>query len=317
MTTEPLVSVIIPAFNAARWIERAVTSATSQTWQNVEVTVVDDGSTDDTAQIVETMNDLRVRLVRQENAGAAAARNLGLRNSRGDLVQFLDADDLLAPDKLALQIEALRQSPGGSVASCAWARFGTDPGSAVSVVEPVWTESEPIEWIIKSLSGGGMMQPACWLTPRAIAEQAGPWDETLSLHDDGEYFTRVLLESRMNVFVGATKVYYRDVPDSLSRRRGRDAIVSALAVCVSRHRHLLAARDSNAARRALATQYAQFAYEFGAAAPDLAAQALDAISRLGAQPLNEIGGGAFRTLAALLGFRTASALHALLSRRRA
>jgi glycosyltransferase involved in cell wall biosynthesis len=297
-----LVSVIIPAHNAAAWLAEALESVLSQSYRELAIIVVDDGSQDDTASVVKGITDSRVRLISQENRGAAAARNRGLAEARGTFIQFLDADDLLGREKIAMQIDALREAPAGSLASCAWARFASDPRDAAVRPEPVWQVSDPLEWLTCSLSGGGMMQPGAWLTPRAVIEAAGPWDESLTLHDDGEFFSRVLLEAARNVFVPEATVYYRKVAGSLSRARSRRAMESALAVCRSRHRHVLAISDTPTVCRALATQYAQFAYEFGALAPDLAAEALREMRALGATPAPVIGGRSFRWLTGALGF---------------
>ncbi|HVF40551.1 MAG TPA: glycosyltransferase family A protein [Gemmatimonadaceae bacterium] len=304
-------SVVIPAFNASDWMRATLASVTSQSWKELEVVVVDDGSFDSTADIVEVCRDSRVRLIKQENKGAAAARNRGVRETGGDFVQFLDADDLLGRDKIRLQVESLNNAEENAIASAEWGRFVNDENEATFEPEPVWTEENPVSWIVRSMSGEGMMQPAAWLTPRSLITLAGKWDETLTLHDDGEYFTRVLLNARRNVFVPGARVYYRDVESSLSRRRGRAAVVSAFSVSRARHAHLLAVRDDNAARRAIATQYAQFVYEHGAVAPDLMDEAMRAMSELDARPLARVGGRVFRGLTSALGFRSAMKLRML------
>lgn len=306
----PLVSVIIPAFNSERWIEHALSSVVEQTWDNIEIIVVDDGSTDGTADVARKLKDRHTRVISQANRGAGAARNCGLVSAAGDFIQYLDADDMIGPTKLAVQLAALSREPPRSVASCAWARFTVDPGLAVVHSEPVWTVDDPVEWLVESLSGRGMMQPAAWLIPRDVADAAGPWNESLTLHDDGDYFARILANSSRNVFVSEAVVYYRDVPGSLSRRRTRDDIVSALTVARSREATLLSRRDDQAARRAVATQYAQFVYEFGSIAPDLAGSAMSAIRSLGEDPHNVIGGKSFRRLVSLAGFERASTIRA-------
>ena len=300
-----MISVIIPAHNAGRWIDQTIRSATTQTWKDVEVIVVDDGSTDRTAEIAGGADAERVRVISQSKSCAAAARNRGLSEARGEFIQFLDADDVLAPDKIARQMEALSGKPADTIASCAWGRFTGEPESAEFAEEPVWRVANPVEWLVRSLDGGGMMQPGAWLTPRSIVDAAGPWNESLTLHDDGEYFTRVLLKAKRNVFVPEARIFYRDVEGSLSRVRSRSAIESAFAVCRLRGEHLLAVRDDKAARRAIATQYAQFAYEHGEAAPDLAIEALKAIEDLGVSPNVGIGGRLFAFLSKIIGFRAA------------
>jgi glycosyltransferase involved in cell wall biosynthesis len=103
--SDPLVSILVPAYNAARWIEETLRSAIDQTWSRKEIIIVDDGSSDDTASVVRPHQCSFVRLVAQENQGAARARNRALSLAQGDYIQWLDADDLLAPDKVARQME--------------------------------------------------------------------------------------------------------------------------------------------------------------------------------------------------------------------
>lgn len=108
--TDPLVSVIIPTYNRAHFLGQAIQSALDQTYPQVEVIVIDDGSTDDTAAVVAGFGD-RVRYVHQENSGVSAARNHGLRLARGATIAFLDSDDLLMPHKLETQIAYLEANP--------------------------------------------------------------------------------------------------------------------------------------------------------------------------------------------------------------
>src|SRR5215213_5581398 len=107
----PLVSVLMPAYNAGRYVAESVESVRAQTFRDWELVVVDDGSADDTGEVVRRFaaRDARVRYVRRENGGQAAARNTGLREARGPLVAFLDADDLWLPEKLALQTALMEE----------------------------------------------------------------------------------------------------------------------------------------------------------------------------------------------------------------
>jgi glycosyltransferase involved in cell wall biosynthesis len=303
----------VPAYNAAQTIRATLRSVLNQSWGNVEVVVIDDGSTDGTGDIAREFAGPMLNVISRERHGAAAARNAGLDAVRGQYIQFLDADDILSPAKLESQITALEMATDRSIASCAWAHFEGDPTKALLTPEPVWPEPDPIEWLVKSLSGQGMMQPGAWLTPRVVIDAAGRWNESLSLHDDGEFFARVLLKADQNVFVPGAFVYYRSVSDSLSRQRSSRAVESALAVCESRHQLLLAVRDDDAARRAVATQYAQFAYEFCKTNPGLAHKALVAIEAVGAKPLNNVGGATFRRIAGSIGFARALELRSRLS----
>jgi glycosyltransferase involved in cell wall biosynthesis len=110
----PVVSVVIPAFNAARYLGEALDSVFGQTLTDLELVVVDDGSTDETPQVVQGYGS-RVRYVRQPNAGVASARNRGVAESSGRYVAFLDADDVWLPGKLERQLEALAARPSARV----------------------------------------------------------------------------------------------------------------------------------------------------------------------------------------------------------
>ena len=106
-----LVSVIIPTFNGSRFIKETVHSALGQTYRNIEIIVIDDGSTDNTLEIVKSISDPRVTYIRQENAGAAMARNLGINISKGEYIAFLDHDDLWLPHKLERQLLLFGENP--------------------------------------------------------------------------------------------------------------------------------------------------------------------------------------------------------------
>src|SRR5215471_18790321 len=121
---QPLVSILIPAYNCQEWLGDTLRSAMAQTWPRKEIIVVDDGSKDQTSEVARGFVSKEVSVITTKNQGAAAARNQALRLSQGDYVQWLDADDLLAPDKIERQIAALRESDGRRVLlSSAWAFF--------------------------------------------------------------------------------------------------------------------------------------------------------------------------------------------------
>ena len=206
----PLVSILIPAYNARHLVAQTIRSALDQTWREKEIIVVDDGSTDGTARAVKEFESEGVRLIQQKNQGAAAARNTAFAQSRGDYIQWLDADDLLAPDKIEKQISA---GGGGNhprlLLSSAWGSFLHRTRAAKFNPTPLWESLSPVEWLCRKCETGAFMQTACWLVSRQISETAGAWNTRLLGDDDGEYFCRALLASERTHFVPEAKVFYR------------------------------------------------------------------------------------------------------------
>jgi glycosyltransferase involved in cell wall biosynthesis len=129
-----MISVIMPAFNAEKTIERAVESVRNQSYEDWELIIINDGSTDRTKTIVETVNDSRIKVVTQENAGASAARNVGIRLARREYITFLDADDTLPRDSLRLRASLLDKRPLVDIVHGAVKVFSDD--HELRVVEP-------------------------------------------------------------------------------------------------------------------------------------------------------------------------------------
>jgi glycosyltransferase involved in cell wall biosynthesis len=206
----PLVSILIPAYNAEPWIADTIKSALDQTWPNKEIIVVDDGSKDKTLSVARQFASKTVSIVTQENQGASAARNRALALSQGESIQWLDADDLLAQDKIAKQVEALnRYESKQTLFSSAWGYFYYRLNNANFTPTSLWCDLSPVEWLIRKMGQNLHMPPATWLVPRELTEAAGPWDARLSLDDDGEYFCRVISASDGIRFVPGAKVFYR------------------------------------------------------------------------------------------------------------
>ncbi len=150
----PLVSILIPAYNAERWIADTIRSVLAQTWPRTEIIVVDDGSRDQTLSIAGQFASKNVSVVAQDNQGASAARNRALALSQGEFIQWLDADDLLARDKIAKQVEALERCGNDrTLFSSAWGRFYYRIDRASFVPTPLWCDLSPVEWLIASGPG--------------------------------------------------------------------------------------------------------------------------------------------------------------------
>lgn len=207
---KPLVSILIPAYNSQAWIADTLRSALAQTWKPKEIIVVDDGSSDRTLEIARKFESDTVRVVTQKNQGAASARNTALSLCRGDYIQWLDADDYLAPDKIALQMAVMSEIGNKRVlVSSEFGKFLHQWQRAEFVPNGLWDNLSPTEWLLRKMGDNLFMQTATWLVSRELTDASGPWDTRMLSDDDGEYFCRVLLNSDSTRFVPGAKVYYR------------------------------------------------------------------------------------------------------------
>ena len=314
----PLVSVLIPAYNAERYVGAAVESALSQTYSNVEVVVVNDGSTDGTRDVLAGYEGRGVRVIDQPNAGQCAAANRAFHESRGELVKFFDADDVLHPEHVARQVERLGPRRD-AVAMGEWARFyGDDPSEADFQPLPMYRDADPVEWLATEWSTARpMMQCAMWLVPRPILDRSGLWDERLSLINDFEFFARVLTQADEILYAPGARLSYRSGLDtSLSGRKSRAARESQVLSLLLGTQHLLATEDSPRTRKAAATMLQDFVYDVYPEYPDLRDQVRQRVAELGGSDLTPGGPPGFQRLRRLVGWRLARRVERLATNRR-
>lgn len=207
----PLVSILIPAFNAGPWIADTIRSALGQTWPKKEVVVVvDDGSKDDTLSVARQFAAKNVTVVSRPHQSAAAARNEAFDLCQGDFIQWLDADDLLAPDKIALQMEAAEKiASKRTLLSSEFGYFFYRTSKAKFYPSPLWRDLSPADWLLQKMGQNDHMQPATWLVRREIIAAAGRYNDDVRVDEDGEYFCRLVLASDGIQFVPGAKVFYR------------------------------------------------------------------------------------------------------------
>lgn len=256
---KPLVSILIPAYNAEMCLIETLRSALAQTWDNKEIVVVDDGSKDGTLALARTFESNIVKVFTHKNQGAAATRNKAFSLCQGDYIQWLDADDLLAPDKIAKQMEALGGVPNPKILlSGEWGSFMHRPSRTKFVPSGLWSNLSQAEWLMRKMEQNIYMQTASWLVSRELTEAAGPWDTRLLGDDDGEYFCRVLLASDGVRFVPGSKVYYRQAGSgSLSYIGASDRKRDAQWISMELHIGYLRSLDDGERARAACVKYLQ------------------------------------------------------------
>jgi glycosyltransferase involved in cell wall biosynthesis len=272
---KPLVSILIPAYNAEEWIADTIRSAVAQTWQPKEIIIVDDGSSDRTAEVSRRFASNEVTVVSIKNQGAAAARNHALQLSRGDYIQWLDADDLLAPDKIERQLAALGESDSPRVLlSAPWANFNYRTHRAHFVSTSLCHDLSPVDWLLRKMSENLHMQTATWLTSRELADSAGPWDTRLISDDDGEYYCRVLMASKGTRFVPEAKVFYRITSSNRWSYIGTsDKKKDAMLLSMKLHIHYLRSlEESDRVRKACLTYMQNWFDNFYPERPDIVAE---------------------------------------------
>lgn len=253
----PLVSILIPAYNAERFIEETIESAIGQTYSRVEVILVNDGSTDRTLQLASRYQSPSFKVVEQSNAGGPAARNTALRHAQGDYFQWLDHDDVLHPRKVAEQMQlAGRLDDDRILFSSKSGTFFYRPEKARFSPNGLWKDLTPRDYFFEKFGQDKWLQTSAWLVSRRISESAGPWWENRSADDDGEYFCRVVKACGAIRFVPEAESYWRvanPLSFSNSRSRSRAAMEALLASTFRCIEHFLDFEDSAASRAACVT----------------------------------------------------------------
>lgn len=222
---EELVSVIVPAFNAGKYIARTLASVTRQTHANLEIIVVDDGSTDNTSEEVQRLasTDPRIVLLRTEHGGVSRARNIAIAHASAEFIAPLDADDLWQPDKLHRQLALLCSLPVETgVVYCGAAGIDEED----RIVLPVWNDRYASGDVLHALIETGLL--SCGSTPlirkRYIAEVGG-YDEQLHLAEDWKFYTALAGVCRFAVIPECLTGYrIRDDSSSLQLDPMRDAL---------------------------------------------------------------------------------------------
>lgn len=277
-----LVSVIVPTYNRAVYLLDALESVVNQSYRPLEIIVIDDGSKDDTKNILEiffkktTKNLLEFKYFFQENNGACSARNNGFRNSRGEYIQFLDSDDFIAEEKIAEGVKALSKNEELDFVYCLMAEFD-------SVTKKMSPWSAHLADLENNLCVSEVVLRSVWtalpLFRRSVLEKTGGWNEELAAFQDWEYIGRVAYHAKKAQKIDKVQAYCRQHSSGrLSKGRFGDpkgltaAVDSSLSLfefvnrSLDRERHsaiqALGGRCLSAVRVAVATGQGELAKEF-------------------------------------------------------
>ena len=264
----PLVSIIIPVYNSERYIGKTLQSILRQTYDNKEIIIVDDESTDNSYAIAKSYETINCKVIHQKNGGAAIARNTGLAHASGDYIQFLDVDDFLSVDKIEKQVLAL-EGKKNKVAVCDYVCFMDDTELKEKIVTGnqsafIYSTDNPAEFLINLWGGSGasnFIQTNSWLVPRQIIDKAGKWRNYRCPDDDGEFFSRVLLASEGVVYVPGIHNFYRSLKGEhkLSANRNKKYVQNTLLSIDLKYKYLQEFTTDKAMNKAFAVQYLNFA----------------------------------------------------------
>lgn len=208
----PKVTVIIPAYNSMKFLPRTIDSVLSQTFQDYEILIVNDGSEDDIENWVKTIDDNRVRLISQANQGQSAARNVGICQSKGDYIAFLDSDDLWHPQKLEKQVDILDKNPEVGLVYTWVARLNTED----EILKIVWRFSEEGNVWEKLIHGNTIACGSVPMVRRSCIKKVGLFSKFPFGCEDWDFWLRIAAEYPFRV-IKEVLVYYRSNPSSLSQ----------------------------------------------------------------------------------------------------
>jgi len=233
----PAVSVVIPLYNKARYVERCLRSVAAQTIQDFEAIIVDDGSTDDSASLVKPFLGERFRLVTQENSGPSAARNRGLREARADLVAFLDADDWWEPAFLERLHRFLLDWHQAAIVGCRLIDPSTGqmalrkrrvlPASVVEGIVPNY---------FKTVCDGLILSSSSVMVRKAAIVEAGAFDTRFRVGEDVDCWGRIALRHPVGFVEDNLAWYHRDRSRVVSRRGVRNPFVETAKAALAEGR---------------------------------------------------------------------------------
>ena len=287
-----------------------------QSFTDFELIIINDGSTDNTAEIILAFKDERIKYLHQENKGQCAANNIGLAQASGDFIKFMDADDVINTVHIEAQFQKIKNSKT-NIASCKWARFyDTDYTTAHFKPELVWKNLTGINWLKTSLAQRhDMMGGWLWLIPRSILDKVGGWDERLSLNNDFEFSVRVLLAAEKVLFAEDAMLYYRTGGlNSLSQSTNAESYNAAYLSNILGCNYLLAKDNSAAVQKLCANRFQEWVFTIYPNHAAILKKFEDQIKIWGGSNITIEGGKILVLLAKIVGWKNARKLKLFLNK---
>ena len=279
---------------------------------DIEIIVVDDGSTDGSLAEIQRF-DGRIRWVTGPNCGGSAARNTGVQLASGDWIQFLDADDVLAPNKISEQLKTVNSCGFQTIGFCPWTMLYDNGDEDRITPQTYWRDFDfGIDLLLQMWLLGGFFPPHAWLIPKSLITQIGGWNVSLTGNDDGEFIGRLLVQPVQLRFTPDTYVKYRNPPPgSVSRNRSKASAQSFLESWTIVTSKIKEQRWDTEAKKACLSRLRKIAYSWRHM-PDIISEAAIHERRLGVFDLSPSLPPATRSMIGILGLKRGLQLRNLL-----
>jgi len=311
---KPLISIIIPVYNAEMYISDTIISCIQQIYENIEIIIVDDGSTDNSYDVITGFTESRIHYYKKENEGASIARNYGISKSKGQLLQFLDADDLIDEYKIFHQVLLYLEFGDDYIYSSSMGTVSEKRKILETKYQLYETDFTPLNYYDTIYNHfGKYLTTGAWLVPLKLVKTTHGWDANAGLNDDGEFFMRIILNSKGIKFSRESKFYYRrDIPNSVTKKRNsKEVFVKWLYSYISYVEHFKQKLPSDSARKlgrkALSVYYCCTFPDY----PELLLECESQIKSLGFRGPSAYGGSKFIFIAKIIGVKNTLRIAAL------
>lgn len=216
-----MISVIIPVYNGEKTIIKTLKSVLTQTFSNIEIIIINDGSTDSTLEVISSITDIRIKILSYSNAGLAASRNRGISESTGKYISFIDADDLWTPDKLEVQLKALHQFPQAAIAY-SWTDYIDVNGKILRPGKRTVANGDVFTQLLQSNILENGSNP---LIISQVFDNIGGFDESLFAAEDWDMWLRLAANYKF-ACVEKSQILYRVSASSMSTNLRRQEVAS-------------------------------------------------------------------------------------------
>lgn len=312
----PKVSILIPCYNSERFVAETLDSCLAQTYRNIEIIVVDDGSTDNSFAIAKSFESNIIKVYRQDNSGACAARNYAFRKSSGEYIVYLDADDIINPSFVEEHIIRLCDANERCISFGKWDKFRSSIAETTFPSRHFYKDYiAPFQLLIDLWETGSMLQTSCYMVSRQLVYESGGWKENLLMNQDGDFFSRILMIASKAYFISNAKVYYRiGEYSTVSKANSENKLVSLLDSYISYKENALIHKDNLRVRKALSYNFTYFIYLYGNKYPALYKKAKDQVENLGVGFQLRKKSPRIRFVSKILGFENLMTIRRIISK---